>query len=140
MADKDYNPLYSTDDIWVGDESNRCLSNDIYGIHDALVALPDTYAAKVHEHTKYATLDGLSKKADVDHDHNELYYSKSEVDEKLASLKIEMAELVDAIRAETINTINQADTNKAEESGAADGTESADTVADDTKTSDGAGE
>lgn len=140
MADKDYNPLYSTDDIWVGDESNRCLSNDIYGIHDALVALPDTYAAKVHEHTGYATVDGLSKKADADHDHNELYYSKSEVDEKLASLKIEMSELVDALRAETINTTNQTDTNKTEESGAADGTESTEAVTGDTKTSDGAGE
>lgn len=140
MADKDYNPLYSTDDIWVGDESNRCLSNDIYDIHDALVALPDTYAAKVHEHTEYATVDGLSKKADADHDHNELYYSKSEVDEKLASLKIEMSELINALRAEIIKTINQADTNKTEESGAADGTESTEAVTDDTKTSDGAGE
>lgn len=140
MADKDYNPLYSTDDIWVGDESNRCLSNDIYGIHDALGALPDTYAAKVHEHTEYATVDGLSKKADADHDHNELYYSKPGVDEKLASLKAEMSELVDALRTEIIKTINQADTNKTEESGAADGTESTEAVADDTKTSDGAGE
>lgn len=140
MADKDYNPLYSTDDIWVGDDSNRCLSNDIYGIHDALVALPDTYAEKVHEHTEYATVDGLSKKADADHDHNELYYSKSEVDEKFASLKIEMSDLVDALRAEIIKTINQADTNNTEESGAADGTDSTEAVADDTKTFDGAGE
>lgn len=140
MADKDYNPLYSTDDIWVGDESNRCLSDDIYGIHDTLVALPDTYAEKVHEHTEYATVDGLSKKADADHDHNELYYSKSEVDEKFASLKIEMSDLVDALRAETIKMINQDETNKTEESGAADGTESTETVDDDTKASDGTGE
>ena len=140
MADKDYNPLYSTDDIWVGDESNRCLSNDIYGIHDALVALPDTYASKVHEHTKYATVDGLSKKADADHDHNELYYSKSDVDEKLASLKIEMSELVDALRADITNTINQDYINKTEEFGASDGTESTETVADDTNVSDGSGE
>lgn len=140
MADKDYNPLYSTDDIWVGDESNRCLSNDIYGIHDTLVALPDTYAEKVHEHTEYATVDGLSKKADADHDHNELYYSKSEVDEKFASLKIEMSDLVDALRAEIIKTINQADTNKTEESDATYGTELTETATHDTKTSDGTGE
>lgn len=140
MADKDYNPLYSTDDIWVGDDSNRCLSNDIYYIHDALGALPDTYASKVHEHTDYATVDGLSKKADADHNHDELYYSKADVDEKLASLKIEMSEIVDALRVDIINTINQDDINKTEESGASDGTESNEAVTDDTKTSDGSGE
>lgn len=104
MNDQIYDRLYSTDEIWFAQQTNRGLTNVIDDIFKATDNLADNYAAKNHVHPEYATVENVALKADAEHNHDEAYYKKSEVDEKLAALKEEIVEL--------INQMNAADTDK----------------------------
>lgn len=100
MANPNFTPTYSTNDIWRDTDITRCLTDDIDAIDAVHASLPSTYAAKNHTHTGYATAedvtsvrDALSSKANVNHTHTEYastshnhdssYYKKSDVDSKL---------------------------------------------------------
>ena len=47
--------LYSTDDIWRGTNTTRCLTDDLDAMDAIHEALPNTYAAKNHTHSEYLT-------------------------------------------------------------------------------------
>lgn len=101
--------LYSTDDIWLGKNTNKCLTDamdDIYKITDFL---PESYAAKSHEHPEYATVEKLDSKANADHDHDDVYYKKSEVDEMIASLRTEVADMIEKAIADNAGGSSAAD-------------------------------
>ena len=100
MANPNFTPTYSTNDIWRDTDMTRCLTDDIDAIDAVHASLPSTYAAKNHTHTGYATAedvtavrDALSSKANVNHTHTEYastshnhdssYYKKSDVDSNL---------------------------------------------------------
>lgn len=102
MANPNFTPTYSTNDIWRDTDMTRCLTDDIDAIDAVHASLPSTYAAKNHAHTGYATAedvtavrDALSSKANVNHTHTEYastshnhdssYYKKSDVDSKLSA-------------------------------------------------------
>ena len=102
MANPNFAPTYSTNDIWRDTDMTRCLTDDIDAIDAIHASLPSTYAAKNHTHTGYATaedvtavIDALSSKANVNHTHTEYasashnhdssYYKKSDVDSKLSA-------------------------------------------------------
>lgn len=102
MANPNFTPTYSTNDIWRDTDMTRCLTDDIDAIDAVHASLPSTYAAKNHTHTGYATAedvtavrDALSSKANVNHTHTEYastshnhdssYYKKSDVDSKLSA-------------------------------------------------------
>lgn len=102
MANPNFTPTYSTNDIWRDTDMTRCLTDDIDAIDAVHASLPSTYAAKNHTHTGYATAedvtavrDALSSKANVNHTHTEYastshnhdssYYKKSDVDSKLGA-------------------------------------------------------
>lgn len=53
MSNPDFNPTYSTDDIWRGGNTTRCLTDDLDAMDAINAALPDTYAAKNHTHDEY---------------------------------------------------------------------------------------
>lgn len=92
--------LYSTDELWYGNQTGRVLTGEIDNIYDTLGGLNDKYAPTEHVHSEYATIEALDKKADVEHKHDDLYYSKAEVDDKLDALKTEIVELVEKKLAE----------------------------------------
>lgn len=46
--------LYSTDEIWRGTDTSRCLTDELNAIDDLHYSLPSTYAAKDHAHSDYA--------------------------------------------------------------------------------------
>ena len=104
MDDQIYDRLYSTDEIWFAQQTNRGLTSVIDDIFKVTDNLADNYAAKNHVHHEYATVDDVALKADAEHNHDEIYYKKSEVDEKLDALKEEIVEL--------INQMHTADDNK----------------------------
>lgn len=72
MAETDFVGSFSTDEIWRGNDTNRCLTDDLDAMDTLHSALPSTYAALSHEHTGYAasnhTHDGY---AASDHAHDE---------------------------------------------------------------------
>lgn len=104
MANPRFNPLYSSDEIWLGNQTNRCLTDELDNIYTSLdITIPETYAVKNHVHEQYATVDGLNAKADAEHNHDDVYYKKSEVDEMFATFKIEVAEMIEKAIASKAN-------------------------------------
>lgn len=93
--------LYSTDELWYGNQTGRVLTGEIDDIYDALSNLDDKYAAKNHKHSEYATVTMLDTKADVKHNHDDAYYKKSEVDEKIEALKVELMALINKASTDT---------------------------------------
>lgn len=92
--------LYSTDELWYGNQTGRVLTGEIDNIYETLGGLNDKYAPTEHVHSEYVTIEALDKKADIEHKHDNLYYSKTEVDEKLDAMKTEIVELVEKMLAE----------------------------------------
>lgn len=65
MATNDFVGLYSTNDIWRGTDTTRCLTDDLNAIDDINNALPSTYAAKNHTHSNYAAASHTHKAGDI---------------------------------------------------------------------------
>lgn len=93
--------LYSTDELWYGNQTGRPLTGEIDDIYDTLSKLDDKYATKEHEHSEYATVTMLDTKADAKHNHDDAYYKRSEVDEKIEALKVELMELINKASTDT---------------------------------------
>ena len=93
--------LYSTDELWYGNQTGRVLTGAIDDIYATLSNLDDKYAAKEHEHSEYATVTMLETKANTKHNHDDAYYKKSEVDEKIEALKVELMELINKASTDT---------------------------------------
>lgn len=93
--------LYSTDELWYGTQTGRVLTGEIDNIYNTLGELDGKYAAKEHVHSEYATATMLDAKADVKHNHDDAYYKKSEVDEKIEALKVELIELINSASTDT---------------------------------------
>lgn len=93
--------LYSTDELWYGTQTGRVLTGEIDDIYATLGKLDNKYAAKEHEHSEYATVTMLETKADANHNHDDVYYKKSEVDEKIEALKVELMALINKASDET---------------------------------------
>lgn len=93
--------LYSTDELWYGTQTGRVLTGEIDDIYDTLSALDGKYAAKEHGHSEYVTATMLDAKADVKHNHDDAYYKKSEVDEKIEALKAELIALINKASTDT---------------------------------------
>ena len=93
--------LYSTDELWYGNQTGRVLTGEIDDIYDTLSNLDGKYAMKEHEHSEYATVTMLETKADAKHNHDDVYYKKSEVDEKIEALKVELMALINKSSDET---------------------------------------
>ena len=93
--------LYSTDELWYGTQTGRVLTGEIDDIYATLGELDDKYAAKNHKHSEYATVTMLDTKADVKHNHDDAYYKKSEVDEKIEALKVELIALINKASTDT---------------------------------------
>jgi hypothetical protein len=93
--------LYSTDELWYGTQTGRVLTGEIDAIYATLGKLDDKYAAKEHTHSEYATVDMLNTKADAKHNHDDVYYKKSEVDEKIEALKVELMALINKASTDT---------------------------------------
>lgn len=93
--------LYSTDELWYGNQTGRVLTGEIDDIYDTLSKLDGKYAAKEHVHSEYATATMLDDKADVKHNHDDAYYKKSEVDEKIEALKVELIALINKASTDT---------------------------------------
>lgn len=102
--------LYSTDELWYGKQTGRPLTNEIDDIYDTLGTISDKYATKEHTHKEYATVDMLDDKADIVHNHDGVYYKKSEVDEKIESLKVELMALINKASTETKNEPSETET------------------------------
>ena len=115
--------LYSTDELWYGTQTGRVLTGEIDDIYDTLGNLDDKYAAKEHTHSEYATVDMLNTKADDKHNHDDMYYKKSEVDEKIEALKVELMALINKASDET-KTDNKNEPSAPETDVATDGSES----------------
>ena len=115
--------LYSTDELWYGNQTGRVLTGEIDDIYDTLGNLDDKYAAKEHTHSEYATVDMLNTKADAKHNHDDMYYKKSEVDEKIEALKVELMALINKASDET-KTDNNNEPSAPETDVATDGSES----------------
>lgn len=98
--------LYSTDELWYGTQTGRVLTGEIDNIYAALGKLDDKYAAKEHGHSEYATVTMLDTKADAEHNHDDAYYKKSEVDEKIEALKVELMALINKASDETNTDTN----------------------------------
>lgn len=93
--------LYSTDELWYGTQTGRVLTGEIDDIYDTLSKLDGKYAAKEHKHSEYATVTMLETKANTKHNHDDAYYKKSEVDEKIESLKVELIALINKASTDT---------------------------------------
>lgn len=93
--------LYSTDELWYGTQTGRVLTGEIDNIYATLGELDDKYAAKNHKHSEYAAVTMLDTKADVKHNHDDAYYKKSEVDEKIEALKVELIALINKASTDT---------------------------------------
>lgn len=115
--------LYSTDELWYGTQTGRVLTGEIDDIYAALGELDDKYAAKEHTHSEYATVDMLNTKAYAKHNHDDAYYKKSEVDEKIEALKVELMALINKASDET-KTDTKNEPSAPETDVAADGSES----------------
>jgi hypothetical protein len=64
MSSQDFVGLYSTDDIWRGSDSTRCLTDDLNAMDAIHNTLPNKYAAKSHSHN-YLPLNGGTLTGDV---------------------------------------------------------------------------
>ena len=93
--------LYSTDELWYGTQTGRVLTGEIDDIYATIGELDDKYAAKNHKHSEYATVTMLDTKANTKHNHDDVYYKKSEVDEKIEALKVELIELINKASTDT---------------------------------------
>ena len=113
--------LYSTDELWYGTQTSRVLTGEIDNIYATLGKVDDEYAAKEHSHSEYATVTMLDTKADTKHNHDDVYYKKSEVDEKIEALKVELMALINKASTEVKNEPSETET---------------DTTADDNSTTD----
>lgn len=85
MANPNFVPTFSSDEIWRGQDTNRCISDDldtiesnIENIKSNINHLGDDYATINHVHDEYAMTndvnavrDALDSKADVVHTHKE---------------------------------------------------------------------
>lgn len=115
--------LYSTDELWYGNQTGRVLTGEIDDIYDTLSKLDGKYATNEHGHSEYATSTMLDAKADVKHNHDDAYYKKSEVDEKIEALKIELMALINKTSDET-KTDTKNESSAPETDVATDGSES----------------
>lgn len=95
--------LYSTDELWYGNQTGRPLTGEIDNVYQTLGELDDKYAAKEHKHNEYAAVSMLDTKSDVEHNHDDAYYKKSEVDEKIEALKVELMALINKASTEVKN-------------------------------------
>lgn len=116
--------LYSTDELWYGTQTGRVLTGEIDDIYSTLGELDDKYATKEHKHSEYATATILETKADAKHNHDDVYYKKSEVDEKIESLKVEIMALInkasDETKTDTKNEPSAPETDATVDSGTSD--------------------
>lgn len=116
--------LYSTDELWYGTQTGRVLTGEIDDIYATLGELGSKYAAKEHGHSEYATATMLDAKADVKHNHDDAYYKKSEVDEKIEALKVELIALInkasDDTKTETKDEPSASETDVTVDGGTAD--------------------
>lgn len=116
--------LYSTDELWYGNQTGRVLTGEIDDIYDTLGKLDDKYAAKGHTHSEYATVTMLETKADAKHNHDDVYYKKSEVDEKIEAIKVELMALInkssDETKTDTKNEPSATETDVATDGGTSD--------------------
>ena len=110
MANENFNPLYSSDEIWFGNQTNRCLTDDLDNMYTILDNAPETYAAKNHVHEQYATIESLGAKADTEHNHDVAYYKKSEVDDKLTALTKEVDDKIASLKQELVELISHIST------------------------------
>lgn len=110
MANENFNPLYSSDEIWFGNQTNRCLTDDLDNMYTILDNAPETYAAKNHVHEQYATIESLGAKADTEHNHDGAYYKKSEVDDKLTALTKEVDDKIASLKQELVEFISHIST------------------------------
>lgn len=115
--------LYSTDELWYGNQTGRVLTGEIDDIYDTLSKLDGKYATKEHKHSEYATMTMLDTKADTKHNHDDAYYKKSEVDEKIEALKVELMALINKASDET-KTDTKNEPSATETDVATDGSES----------------
>lgn len=102
--------LYSTDELWYGNQTGRPLTGEIDNVYQTLGELDGKYAAKEHKHDEYADVSMLDTKSDVEHNHDDIYYKKSEVDEKIEALKIEIMELIGKTSTDTKSEPAEAET------------------------------
>ena len=93
--------LYSTDELWYGTQTGRVLTGEIDNIYATLGKLDNKYATKEHTHSEYAAVTMLETKADAKHNHDDVYYNKSEVDDKIEALKVELMALINNTSDET---------------------------------------
>lgn len=105
--------LYSTDELWYGNQTGRPLTGEIDNVYQTLGELDGKYAAKKHKHDEYAAVSMLDTKSDVEHNHDDVYYKKSEVDEKIEALKIEVMELISKTSTGTKSEPAETETNTA---------------------------
>lgn len=97
MANPNFVPTFSSDEIWRGQDTNRCVSDDlntiesnIDSIKSSIKNLGDDYATVNHVHDEYAMTndvnavrDALGSKADAIHTHKE-YAPSSHVHDEYA--------------------------------------------------------
>lgn len=57
MANSNFNPTISTNEIWRDNDSSRCLTDDLDAMDAIHNTLPSKYAAKSHTHS-YLPLNG----------------------------------------------------------------------------------
>lgn len=116
--------LYSTDELWYGTQTGRVLTGEIDNIYNTLGELDGKYAAKEHVHSEYATATMLDTKADTKHNHDDAYYKKSEVDDKIEALKVELIALInnasDETKTDTKNEPSATETDVAVDGGTSD--------------------
>lgn len=102
--------LYSTDELWYGNQTGRPLTGEIDNVYQTLGELDGKYAAKGHKHDEYVAVSMLDTKSDIEHNHNDVYYKKSEVDEKIEALKTELMELIGKTSTDTKSEPAEAET------------------------------
>ena len=105
--------LYSTDELWYGNQTGRPLTSEIDNIYNTLGELDGKYAANGHKHDEYAAVSMLDTKSDVEHNHDSVYYKKSEVDEKIETLKTELMKLISKTSTDTKSEPAETETNTA---------------------------
>lgn len=80
MANENFAPIYSTDNIWRGTEADICLTDELDAMDADIEALQTNKANTNHTHTEYAGLvHDHTNYAEVDHEHFE-YATTSEVE------------------------------------------------------------
>lgn len=119
MSDLNFNPTYSTLDIWRSGEQDECLNDDLNTIEEDIEMLKNgkananhehsNYAAAVHTHSSYVPYSELEDYALVDHTHN--YDAKGAAANALTSAKSYTDSKIDALVGEgastTLDTIGE---------------------------------